>query len=204
MSNLRKKLEGTIGDLISELMDYGGTTPPQTYGVLLEDHPELCALFDKDFLVALCKKIQQSDLPAESQRFQSMFDQYNAQYFGGGLPPYSVRVVFDVNFWANEYFANILGLEEFSSAYIDSSSKRILIRYTEDSGFMTAMLLDRMACANLGDFGENDAEDEKKYQAELERLRGLGVPLANYSERGCESPGTRQIQKLTAKEVFGK
>jgi hypothetical protein len=40
-------------------------------------------------------------------------------------------VVYDVNHWANEYFSNGFGLEDFSLGYIDLENRRIFVRRTD-------------------------------------------------------------------------
>ena len=71
---MRAQLEREIINLTIQLMDYGGTTPIQTYEVLVEDFPDLCKPFDKDEIVAMCKNIQKSEIPEESYKFQRMFE----------------------------------------------------------------------------------------------------------------------------------
>ena len=65
----------------------------------------------------------------ESKRFQELFHAYNHRYFGGRLPPYRVRVVYDVNYWADEYFSNGYFLEPPSSGYHDQARRTIFLRY---------------------------------------------------------------------------
>jgi len=162
-------LEKIIVATTVELIDCGGTTPTQTYNALVEDFPELLATFDKRDVIALCKKIQTSDIPEESRRFQMLFDAFNLRYFEGRLPAHMIQVVIDVNHWSNEYFFNGYGLEEFSSGYIDEANRRIFLRHGDLP--LESVLLHEMAHAATT--GEHDG----KWCTEMRRLYDLGAPV---------------------------
>lgn len=56
-------LEKAIETTTLELMHCGGTTPRQTFEVLLEEFPDLCRLFSKDEVIARCELIQKAEIP---------------------------------------------------------------------------------------------------------------------------------------------
>jgi hypothetical protein len=60
------ELQELITSTTIELIDCGGTIPWRTYEVLIEDHPDLINSFDKQDVLALCKKIQTSEIPGVS------------------------------------------------------------------------------------------------------------------------------------------
>ena len=163
------RLEKIIFDLTVEAIDCGGTTPIQTYEALVEEFPEHFAPLDQRDVIAICKKIQTSEIPEESQRFQELFQIFNLRYFEGRLPKHVVQVVIDVNYWANEYFFNGYGLDHFSSGYIDEANKRIFLRHGDLP--LEGLLLHEMAHAATT--GEHDDE----WYTEMRRLSALGAPV---------------------------
>src|SRR5258708_445259 len=96
IEQMRQRVSATI----IELMDCGGTMPMATYHVLLEETPEVLDGFPEQELIDLCDQIQRSELPEKSREFQVLFREFNLEYFGGRLPDYDIRVVYDVDYWA--------------------------------------------------------------------------------------------------------
>jgi len=198
-AHLRKTIIATT----MELMDYGGTTPWQTHEFLVGEQPELCQHFDEDDIIDLCEEIQKADLPVESYRFQELFRKFNDLYFGGRLPPYRIQVVYDVNCWANEYYFNGIGLEEFSSAYIDIPKRRIFLRWSDSN--MEGYLSHEMGhAATSGD--HDDA-----WYAEMQRLQELGAPVLPWDTTRYFPPSDGPLQLTlhlatvrTANEIFSQ
>jgi hypothetical protein len=163
------QLEKIIFDMTVEFIDCGGTTPIQTYEALVEEFPDLMATLDQRDVIAICEKIQTSEIPEESQRFQELFEIFNLRYFEGRLPKHVVQVVIDVNYWANEYFFNGNCLDDFSSGYIDEANKRIYLRKGDQP--LEGLLLHEMGHAATT--GEHDDE----WYTEMRRLSALGAPV---------------------------
>jgi hypothetical protein len=163
------ELDEAIIKTMMELMDSGGTTPKQTFEVLIADFPDLCRQFGENEVIARCATIQQREVPEESQRLQELFDFYNARYFDGRLPLYAVHVVYDVNFWADEYFFNGLFLEEPSAGYHDAQHRRIFLRHGEAS--MEGNLLHEMAHA------ATNGHHDDPWLGEMRRLEAIGAPI---------------------------
>jgi hypothetical protein len=203
MRHPRTKLRKTIIATTMELIDCGGTTPWQTYEFLLDEQPELCKHFDEDEVIDLCEEIQKGDLPVESYRFQELFRTFNVLYFGGRLTPHKVQVVYDVNRWSDEYYFNGIGLEEFSSGYIDIPKRRIFIRRSESN--MEGYLAHEMGhAATSGD--HDDA-----WYAEMRRLQELGAPVLPWDTYRYFPPSDGPLQLTldlttvrTAEEIFGQ
>lgn len=182
------RLEEIISTVTVELMNYGGTTPPQTYDMLVEDFPDLCKLFDRDHLIARCKGIQQAELPDESKRLHELFQAYNHSYFGGRLPSYTVRVVYDVNFWADQYFSNGHFLEPPSYGYHDQRRRTIFLRNGDFP--IEAVLVHEMAHAATTD--EHDGE----WLEEMRRLQALGAPVSPWEFENALPPDGREQLEL--------
>jgi hypothetical protein len=119
------------------------------------------------------------------------------------LPPYKVQVVYDVNRWSDEYYFNGIGLEEFSSGYIDISKQRIFIRRSESN--MEGYLAHEMGhAATSGD--HDDA-----WYAEMRRLQELGAPVLPWDTYRYFPPSDGPLQLTldlttvrTAEEIFGQ
>jgi hypothetical protein len=163
-SVLRKQLDQLkqlIHIAIIELMDCGGTTPEDTYDVVAEQKPDLCRRLGKAYVMALSKAIQCSDLPAESRRFQAMFETFNRKYFGGRLPHYEVQVVHDIEFWIGK------PLEGTLSGFTDLEHRRIFLRRSMGD---TISLTCEMASVATNDW-------DGAWRREIKRLGALGAPV---------------------------
>ena len=191
------ELEAAIVAMTVQLQNCGGTLPRQTYEELLEEVPEPCGMLKRDDAIARCERIQQSEVVDESARFQELFVAFNAKYFAGRLPDYNVYVVFDVNFWANEYF--VIGnveVAEPSQGYHDAERRKIYLRHGADS--LEAVLLHEMGHAATN--GDHGAE----WLAEMRRLHSLGASVCPSDlEAGCDHKGTPSIprSRLTWEEL---
>src|ERR1700680_3526967 len=155
------QLKQLIHTAIIELMDYGGTTPEGTYDVVAEQKPDLCRRLGKVYVMALSKAIQCSDLPAESRRFQAMFETFNRKYFGGRLPHYEVQVVHDIEFWIGK------PLEGTLSGFTDLEHRRIFLRRSMGD---TISLTCEMASVATNDW-------DGAWRREIKRLGALGAPV---------------------------
>jgi hypothetical protein len=174
------QLEKAIIAATVELMDCGGTLPPDTYDYLQQEMPDLVLSFDKREVIALCKRIQQAEIPKESERFQELFRAYNVRYFDSQLPFYRVSVVYDVDFWANEYYFNGRGLEEGSYSHLDREQRQIFVRLS--TFCMEGYLLHEMARV------ATSAEHYEELMAETRRLGALGAPVLRWATSREESP----------------
>ena len=145
--------------------------------------------------------IQQAELPEESKRFEALFHTFNVRYFGGRLPSYEVRVVYDVNFWSNQYFFNGVFLSQFSFGYIDRANRKIFVRRSRFR--MAGYLLHEM-----GHAATNDEHDDP-WSAEMRRLKRIGAPVFE-GDLNLVSPADGDQLKFdlsivrTAKEIFGE
>jgi len=194
VEQLQAHLRKTIIATTVELMNYGGTTPIQTYEVLVEEFPNLCKPFDKHEIVAMCRNIQKSELPEESDRFQRTFEEFNVRYFDGRLLGYLVMVAYDVNYWANEYLVD--RCLEFYSSYTDRERKVIYLRTSEF--LMEQMLLHEMALA------ATTGRHDPMWDAEIRRLADLGAPV--WSEHlipGFSTDSLPPLRTLKSEQVFG-
>jgi hypothetical protein len=156
------------------LTDYGGTTPPATCELIAEEAPNLYRACGFQQVLAVCEEIQPSELHSQSALFQRMFERFNIRYFAGRLPFYKVRVVYDVWDWQT----NRCGYPKLfppgceATGFMDFAGRQILIRFLGFHTLGLAMaehLIHEMALAATG--GQGD-----KWQAEMERLKGLGAP----------------------------
>jgi hypothetical protein len=202
MRDTLEQLEEAIITTTMELMVCGGTTPTGTYEVLLKEFPDVCRQFDKHEVITRCERAQQAEIPEESERFQELFQTFNDRYFGGRLPPYKIHVVYDVDFWANEYFFNGWYIEEPSFGYHDLENRRIFVGRTASS--MEGALLHEMGhAATTGD--HDDA-----WSAEMRRLQALGAPVipcdVDPDVPADEGPVRLELYLMTvftSKEIFG-
>ena len=85
-----------------ELMDCGGASEVDVAEMLREDHPELAGQYPESTLREIAWLILHAELPGLSKHFQALFDEFNDRYFCGKLPPYQVRLVFDLHRAAKE------------------------------------------------------------------------------------------------------
>jgi hypothetical protein len=190
---MRTQLEREIINLTIQLMEYGGTTPIQTYEVLVEEFPDLCETFDRYEVVAMCKEIQKSEIPEQSERFQRMFQDFNVRYFDGQLLGYLIMVVYDVNYWANEYVVD--RCLEFYSSYTDRKRKVIYLRTSE---FLMEQLLHEMAHAATT--GHQDAG----WDAEIRRLAEMGAPVwSEHLKSRLSTDDLQPFRTITSQQVFG-
>ena len=85
-----------------EHMDCGGTDEVSVAEWLGETHPELAGQYPESTLREIAWLILHAELPGLSKHFQALFDEFNDRYFCGKLPPYQVRLVFDLHRAAKE------------------------------------------------------------------------------------------------------
>ncbi len=163
-----ERLEELVKAMTVELIDCGGTTPLQTCEVIAEEAPDLYNLFGEDWVLALCEHIQRSEVYMESARLQAMFLSFNETYFGGQLPEYEVRVVYDIAVWDRED----PDPRNPSAGYIDLENRQIFVRLSEFS--MESILLHEMAHASAGPSHDDD------WLNEMKRLKGLGAPIEQW------------------------
>ena len=185
-SSIKETLTGLTGlrrlaaAITIQLTDYGGTNPGATYDEMTEIAPDLCAEFQKEFVVALCKVIQESEIPEQSVYCQRLFDFFNHQYFEGRLPDYRVRVVYDVWFWEIYRCGNtpVFPPNCDASGFTDFRGKQMFIRFLalawSGGVTMPGLLLYEMAYAAYAATG---GEDTGWWQSEMARLKGLGAPV---------------------------
>jgi hypothetical protein len=110
-----------------------------------------------------------------------------------------VRVVIDVNHWANEYFSNGIGIEEFSSGYIDEANRRIYVRKCYEP--VDGVLLHEMPhAATTGDHDD-------RWFAEMRRLRDAGAPVLPSDVNDHETPLQGELhlcQVFDSETILGK
>jgi SprT-like family len=96
--------------------------------------------------------------PVLSKGYQALFDEFNARYFHGRLPPYRIRVV-----------EHIPGREGPAGLH-QRTHKRILIRRSDDDD-MIVTLLHEMAHAVTVD------KHNSRWRTQMQRLRQAGAPI---------------------------
>jgi hypothetical protein len=169
------------------LTDYGGTAPWGTCEAIEEDVPSLYRAWGHSRVMAVCEEIQHSEIPEQSALFQRMFQRFNIRYFAGRLSYYRVRVVYDIWYWETvqcghpEIFPP--ATEELS--FLDFPGRQIFIRFLGFHTYgltMAESLIHQMAhAATGGDYGDN-------WQAEMDRLKGLGRRYETISNVGGNAP----------------
>ena len=174
MKLISEQVRQRVSATIIDLMDGGGTFPIQTYDFLAEDSPEVLVGLSRQVLIDLCNAIQRSEVPEASRQFQELFREFNHRYFGGSLPEYQVRVVYDIGYWAGPPF------HEGDMGIHQPELRRILIRIAHNHPGMVSILLYEMARAETG--GEHD-----RFLHEMRRLRNSGAPIENLD--GYEDTG---------------
>jgi hypothetical protein len=113
----------------------------------------------------MAQSLLAADVLSLSKRYTELFGEFNARYCSGRLPPYEVRVVFDLHMVANEpiYMGSV------SSGLIRFNERCIYLRCTQHVR-MTAALVHEMAHAATS--GEHDEE----WLNEIKRLKDAGAP----------------------------
>ena len=175
-------LEGSQGlkRLVSAMTilftDYGGTVPAVTCDLIDEEFGDRYDEFDYDQVLALCKDIQESEIPAQSAVYQQMFEDFNKQCFAGRLPNYKILVVYDIWHWETER----LGYPWFdppaceAGGFIDFAGRQIFLRFLADHIFgwtMAEFLIHEMAHA------ATDGAHDANWQTEMLRLKAMGAPV---------------------------
>jgi hypothetical protein len=92
-----------------------------------------------------------SECSESSLQFQGMFDAFNREYFGGRLPRYLVKVMYDAGWVPSLRFPFPLG-ETPTTGVIDFQARTIKIRLTESHDDMIEILLHEMAHASTNGF----------------------------------------------------
>jgi hypothetical protein len=111
-----------------------------------------------------------SELPELSQRYQHLFAEFNARYFGSTLPNYRVLVVYFIDWVALGYTP----AAHPSSGFIDRRGRIIKIRVGSGECFMTSVLVHEMAhAATNGWHGP-------RWTNEILRLYRAGAPVASW------------------------
>jgi len=151
------------------LMDYGGAAPLDTLDAVAEEAPEIFDCFEERHILALCREVQQRELPVESARFQKMFGKFNRKYFDGQLQEYTVRVVYDVNFWVGEPSRDAI------DGYFVPEGLRIFLRLSFDRRAMIRILIHEMVHVAAG------PGHGQKFITEMKRLKAMGVPVEKWS-----------------------
>jgi hypothetical protein len=171
MSHLKNfdKLGNLVRALTFQLMEYGGTTPEATCDVIAEEAPDLYEAFGNDRVLKMCQVIHYSEIPKVSDRLQERFRAFNTAYFGGQLPEYEVRVVYDANFWGRN--PTRFGP---SSGEVDCGLRIIFITRMRDP-FMTDALLHHMAHIATG----TSDDDDEQWMQEMDRIKALGAPFSD-------------------------
>ena len=120
--------------------------------------------------------------PVLSKRYQALFDEFNARYFHGRLPPYRILVV--------EHIPGRGG----PSGLHQRTHKRILIRHSDDDDTIVT-LLHEMAHAATVDKHNN------RWRTEMQRLRQAGAPIPD-GELRTPTRMTKQFIEHKATEVL--
>lgn len=153
---------------VVELMDCGGTTPEATCDWVCEEEPSLCKALGKKRVLELCKRVHHSEEPGQSEWYQVRFNQFNKEFFGGDLPTFRIRVVYEV-----PHAMSDAGRGPQSSA-INLERREIFLRLSQAGvHHMECELVHHMAHAST----ETDVDDDPKWLQEMERLRALGAPI---------------------------
>jgi len=164
--NCDEHLLSLVASTIVELSDCGGTDAYSAAGLVCEDHPESGQRWGRKYVEAIAQSLLAADILSLSKRYTELFTEFNARYFGGRLPAYEVRVVFDLHRVANEP----IYMGAVSSGLIRFDERCIYIRYTQVV-CLAATLVHEMAHAATS--GEHDEE----WLNEMKRLKDAGAPV---------------------------
>ena len=148
------------------MSDCGGTDAYSVAELVCEDRQELKQRWGWKYIEAMAQSLLAADVLSLSKRYTELFREFNARYCSGRLPPYEVRVVFDLHMVANEpiYMGSV------SSGLIRFNECCLYMRYTRDF-CMAATLVHEMAHAATS--GEHDEE----WLNEMKRLKDAEAPV---------------------------
>lgn len=146
--------------------DCGGTDAYSAVEFIREEHPDLELGWGREYIKAVAQSLVGAAIVGLSERFTELFPGFNTRYFGNRLPPYEVRVVFDLHVVAKEPIC----MSSVSSGLIRFDERCIDIRYSQEFP-MTAMLVHEMAHAATS--GEHD----EKWLKEMKHLKEAGAPV---------------------------
>jgi hypothetical protein len=155
-----------VAHSIVELNDAGGTNTYYAAEFVCEKHPNLEPRWGREYIQAVAQSLVAADIVSLSKRFTELFAEFNTRFFGNRLPPYEVRVVFNLHIVAKEPI--LMG--SVSSGLVRFDERSIYIRYTEPTS-MTATLVHEMAHAATS--GKHD----ERWLEEMKRLKEVGAPL---------------------------
>jgi hypothetical protein len=130
---------------------------------LADERPDLLEHFPRLEIEARAAALFASDLPAESERFQALFSEFNSTYFAGSLPEYRVQVMYAIDDPEDNSCP--------SAGIIDAEERVIRLRISHDENLMVGSLLYEMAHAATN--GEHGTE----WVTEMKRLHRLGAPV---------------------------
>lgn len=160
--SLAEELDAAIHNMFIELLDAGGGDAYWVAEMLADERPDLLDHFERLAIENRAAALFASDLAAESERFQTLFAQFNSKFFAGSLPEYHIGVKYAINGPDDEGYP--------STGIIDAQKRLIWLRMTNEA-LMVATLLHEMAHAATN--GEHEAE----WNAEMKRLYQLGAPV---------------------------
>jgi hypothetical protein len=153
-------------DAIVELSDCGGTDARSAAELVCKDHPEAVLRWDREYIEEIAQLLLEADIVSLSKHYTELFAEFNARYFHGRLPPYEVRVVFDLHIVANEPVCR----GRVSTGLIRLEERCIYVRYTRQA-IMIDTLVHEMAHAATS--GEHD----EVWLKEMRRPKAVGAPI---------------------------
>jgi hypothetical protein len=159
-------LLGIVAHSIVELNDAGGTNAYYAAEFVCEEHPDLESRWGREYIQELTQSLMAADIVSLSKHFTELFAEFNTRFFGNRLPPYDVRVVFNLHIVAKEPIL----MRSVSSGLVRFDERSIYIRYTEPTS-MTGTLVHEMAHAVT-----SGAHDER-WLEEMKRLKEAGAPV---------------------------
>ncbi|PYT20605.1 MAG: hypothetical protein DMG57_41585 [Acidobacteria bacterium] len=126
------------------------------------------------YLASLAEEmLSANEVPVFSIRFQAMFNDFNACFFGGQLPTYDVQAQYIPGWVPNDPSIPVVGNYMLpSTGELDHRLKLLRLGIEEDE-LMTHYLLHFMAHIAAGDDSHGP-----EFEKEMDRLRSAGAPLA--------------------------
>lgn len=131
-----------------------------------------------------------AELPEQSRRFESLFDEFNVRYFSGRLMSYQVRVLFDLHRVAGEALH-----VNASRGMIRRQNGCIFLRYTQQTR-MEETLIHEMAHAAT--HGNHDEE----WLNEMRRLKAAGAPVPDWELEPSTEKSSYRIPKTEAATII--
>ena len=132
----KRSLLRLVASTIIDIGNFGGADAAETAETVLDHRPELRGKWDQAYIERLAKQILHAEVKSLSKVYSTLFAALNGEHFGGTLPPYEVRVVFDVH----SFVGLPIGDSTIKEVVRRDDVRCIFLRFTEEAYMLDVLL----------------------------------------------------------------